>query len=229
MSECQNGQNHERSIVQRKPLCWYYSSDPDTLQHEIAWCRGFFSGKERDKSTSKFFGAGDRNVPILIVPHGAFCDSGPLVAAAFERYIPRDVDIIIFIGTEHESCSRNKIYCCNILQWATPLGILELDEDALKHIHSFLPIDNVPFLGEHSIENQLPFLQSMLMDQPNPWKMVALNVHGCVEKHDLLPIQHAATNLANAVRDIQRRTRKKVAVVATTDYTHAGPGYGEIP
>ena len=54
--------------------------------------------------------------------------------------------------------------------------------------------------------------------------MAALSVRATVKRSEL----HLITAAARAVADVIGRT-PRVAVVGTTDYTHAGPGYREVP
>ena len=159
------------------------------------------------------------------MPHGAFCDSGPLVADALRCQAAsfRDVGAaVVLIGTEHASASRHRVCCSDHARWRTPLGDVPVDGGLLARVRGFVPADASAFAEEHSIENQLPFLQSAFATRR--WSMLALSVHGSVDKSDLSHIAHIGEKLASVLKE-----RGNVAVVATTDYTHAGPFYGELP
>ena len=112
----------------REPLCNYYSSAPAQLCKEIEDCVRFYPEIQKvDQGTYidiahcivKMFSLtgdiytctinsfvsgledtpGGINVPIYLVPHGAFCDSGPLVAEAFKV---RNADIMAFVNTNSQ-------------------------------------------------------------------------------------------------------------------------------
>lgn len=223
----------------RFPLCHYYSSDPSELRREIEWCRTYYDTSNKvDRALFphnvdyKAATSQQQHNPILLVPHGALCDSGPLVADAFQNYLmlPKNSNVdntivVILIGTEHASRSRHKVYCSNFQCWVTPLGPVNVHPTMLESLLEFLPVDNSAFVDEHSIENQLPVLQSVLGE----FSMLAINIHGYIEQGDLDTIRFVATKLADTIRHGCAEKDTVVAVVATTDYTHAGPGYCELP
>ena len=70
---------------------------------------------------------------------------------------------IFLIGTEHASKTQNFISISTFSGWKTPLGNVMNNEDIckkiLQHGDGYIVADNTGFVNEHSIENQLPFLQ----------------------------------------------------------------------
>ena len=90
-------ENTSKSV--RNPLCRYYSANKAELEKEIGWCYQYF---KEDQNVTK-----PGSIPILLVPHGAYCDSGPLAAHAFKSCIKASSGTIILIGTEHASSSQN--------------------------------------------------------------------------------------------------------------------------
>lgn len=247
-------------MATRTPLCYYYNSDPEALLSEIEWCRHYYDGvittsgtshQQQDEEPTTTI---TRPPPILLVPHGAYCDSGPLVMDAFQRFLinpttttTKKIDTVILIGTEHASSSKSFMSVSDHKYWSTPLGNIQVDKDALDKVREFLPVDPLAFTNEHSIENQLPFLQHLLLDpqpqQPKPqaskkegsagesatasWKMLAISVHGNVKREDLSEIGDMGRKLSSVIKNLL--DTRSIAIVATTDYTHAGPFYGELP
>jgi hypothetical protein len=100
----------------------------------------------------------------LIVPHAGHKYSGPVAAYAFKLLQDRNFDRVIIIGPSHHfsfpgaSIGLQKGY-------QTPLGIVEVDQAfsqkllANESVLSWLPQVDAP---EHSLEIQLPFLQTVL-------------------------------------------------------------------
>ena len=70
---------------------------------------------------------------------------------------------IIFIGTEHASSTSSFISMSAFGAWKTPLGSILSDSDMCyliqKESKGYIEENNSSFATEHSIENQLPFLQ----------------------------------------------------------------------
>jgi AmmeMemoRadiSam system protein B len=70
---------------------------------------------------------------------------------------------IIFIGTEHASNTPDLISLSSFSGWKTPLGVVSNNPDMcdtiLRKAEGYVINNNVSFIKEHSIENQIPFLQ----------------------------------------------------------------------
>lgn len=66
---------------------------------------------------------------LLLLPDGANCDSGPLVADALKQtHLMSEgcyfFDTMLLIWTEHASSSKRKICCDDCSFWQTPFGLL---------------------------------------------------------------------------------------------------------
>lgn len=98
-----------------------------------------------------------------MVPHAGYLYSGPC-AAHFYAALERDIRCVILLGVNHRGIgARAALSPADF--WRTPLGEVALDQEIgelLKGQLSFLETDERPHLQEHSIEVQLPFLQSAL-------------------------------------------------------------------
>jgi len=102
----------------------------------------------------------------IIVPHAGYRYSGQVAAHAYKLLRARDFSRVILIGPSHripfEGVSVN-------LQegYRTPLGIVRVDVDMAKAILRAAPsihwYQNA-HAAEHSLEIQLPFLQTVLKD-----------------------------------------------------------------
>lgn len=224
---CGQDQQSDKNDSIRLPLCRYFSSDARVLVNEIDWCRRYSSTITSETSNTSRK-VSQTSVPILLVPHGAYCDSGPLQMSGFDHFLTSYIDTVIVIGTEHESSSTNVVNCSDHRKWRTPLGDVPVNELLLKSIMEFVSVDKNAFMDEHSVENQLPFLQTILRQ---PWTMVALSVHGNIQfQDDLDSLVLIGQKLANLVQTSHAgEDNHRVAVIGSTDYTHAGPFYGELP
>ena len=70
---------------------------------------------------------------------------------------------VVFIGTEHASETSSFISLSTFSGWKTPLGNVmnntDMCEAILRKGRGDVVANNVGFVKEHSIENQVPFLQ----------------------------------------------------------------------
>jgi AmmeMemoRadiSam system protein B len=101
----------------------------------------------------------------MIVPHAGYVYSGPIAGSAYARLAPgRDViRRVVLFGPAHRVAVRG-LALPAARSFATPLGIVPVDEDA-RAAAADLPdvvVSDAVHAQEHSLEVQLPFLQSVL-------------------------------------------------------------------
>jgi AmmeMemoRadiSam system protein B len=98
----------------------------------------------------------------ILVPHAGLAYSG-LVAAAGWRLVPDDATVVI-LGTNHTAAWLDGVAAWETGRWRTPLGEVAIDTELAAEICALGPpfgTDRAAHLGEHSIEVQLPLLQSV--------------------------------------------------------------------
>lgn len=98
-----------------------------------------------------------------MVPHAGFVYSGPCAAHLYSR-LEGDTDCVILLGVNHRGRgSRSAL--SEAESWETPLGKVRLEQELgefLRRRLDWLEKDEQSHRQEHSIEVQLPFLQSVL-------------------------------------------------------------------
>jgi AmmeMemoRadiSam system protein B len=104
-------------------------------------------------------------IKAIIVPHAGYIYSGPVAASAYARLAAvRDtIKRVILLGPVHRVPVRG-LALPAASAFATPLGEIEIDDPAVASI-SNLPqvvVSSAAHAQEHSLEVQLPFLQSVL-------------------------------------------------------------------
>ena len=105
------------------------------------------------------------NAKALIVPHAGYMYSGAIAASAYttlKSVAPR-IRRVILLGPTHR-VAVNGLAVPDTDAFVTPLGRVQLDVDAMRTV-SGLPqviVSNEAHEEEHSLEVQLPFLQSVL-------------------------------------------------------------------
>ncbi len=103
----------------------------------------------------------------LIVPHAGYIYSGPIAATAYATLdsIASHIRRVVLLGPTHRVAVRG-LALPDADAFATPLGIVQVDL-AAAHAIAHLPqvtISAQSHAQEHSLEVQLPFLQTVLPD-----------------------------------------------------------------
>lgn len=101
----------------------------------------------------------------LIVPHAGYVYSGPIAAAAYARLAAacEDIQRVVLLGPAHRVVLRG-LAVPAADSFATPLGEVEVDRAAVTRALDLPQVsesDRAHAL-EHSLEVQLPFLQTLL-------------------------------------------------------------------
>lgn len=106
------------------------------------------------------------NLIALISPHAGYRYSGQVAAYGYRQLEGRDIKRIILIGQSHHETFRGaSVYTSG--HFRTPLGTVQIDEvSAKKLLNESAEVKFYPraFAKEHSLEVQLPFLQSVLKE-----------------------------------------------------------------
>jgi len=109
---------------------------------------------------------GEGRLLALIAPHAGYIYSGGVAGHSYAKLKGKDIRKVILIGPTHYSAINGAaIYPGEGMR--TPLGTVKVDDSLARTIAS--EKDGVrllaePFEREHSLEVQLPFLQSTLKD-----------------------------------------------------------------
>ena len=141
--------------AKRKPAVagLFYPAQPAVLRREV---QALLAGAVR--------AAGPRP-RALIVPHAGYIYSGPAAAQAYARLQPwRDtIKKIVLLGPPHRVPVRG-IAASSADAFETPLGTVSLDRTAIDAIarNPCVTINDPAHAPEHSLEVQLPFLQTVL-------------------------------------------------------------------
>ena len=133
----------------------FYPADPDALRRSI-------SASFADAATMR---PGATAPKAVIVPHAGYVYSGAVAASAFRRIEPAraTIDRVVLIGPSHR-VYLDGLAVAEADAFETPLGAVPVDRE-LRRIVLGLPgvvADDEPHRHEHSLEVELPFLQTIL-------------------------------------------------------------------
>jgi AmmeMemoRadiSam system protein B len=103
----------------------------------------------------------------LIVPHAGYIYSGPVAASAYALLKPLASAIrrVVLLGPTHRVAVKG-LALPGADAFATPLGIVTIDQEAANQITALsqVTVSLQAHALEHSLEVQLPFLQTLLTD-----------------------------------------------------------------
>lgn len=163
----------------------------------------------------------DIDAPIVaaVAPHAGYMYSGPIAGYTFrsvqQAAAGTPPETVVILGLSH----RGGVPGLALMDGravATPLGETPLDTDAVERLCAGsrrIRTDYAPHDGEHSAENQVPFVQRVLPE--------AKLVLGLTGAHDAELVEAAADALAALAED------RRILVVASTDLLH-DPDYERV-
>lgn len=133
----------------------FYPDDPRQLQQQLE----YFMGAER---------AAPDHPKALIVPHAGYVYSGSVAASAYRTLAGMHGRItrVLLLGPAHR-VAFSGLAATGMTHFSTPLGLVRIDRNAVQ---SLLTLPQVRIIEEahreeHSLEVQLPFLQTLLGEE----------------------------------------------------------------
>lgn len=154
----------------------------------------------------------------IISPHAGYKFSGPCAAWAYKEIAEsRLADIYIILGLSHSGLPS----CTSLEDWETPFGAIKTDQNFQKSLmaNSGLKQDEEAHAQEHSIEVQLPFLQFVNKDYLQQLRIAPI----------IISEDRNHEEIAQAIAKTIEQTKKKVTIIASSDFTHYGINYGFFP
>jgi len=172
---------------------YFYPKDTPSLQKQIA---DFI----QPSKTKKALG--------VMCPHAGYIYSGKVAGEVYAQVkIPKKV---IILAPNHTGLGVPfSIYAKGA--WQTPLGKVEIDEELSSKIMAAFPYllnDHLAHVQEHSLEVQIPFLQSL---QPE-LKIVAITLAHVGLEHCL--------DLGEALAKVIEESSEEILIVASSDMNH---------
>lgn len=157
------------------------------------------------------------SLTALISPHAGFVYSGAVAGRAFARLRGHAVRRILLMGPSHYASFQGA--CLPQADaFRTPLGAVPLDRETIEQAgrQPGFRIDDGPFVREHCLEAEIPFLQRTL--EPG-WKLVPVLLGGGSTGHSIDQTADALAPLLDS----------ETLVVVSSDFTHYGPSFGYVP
>ena len=185
----------------RPPVCaddrWYPAS-PEALRREVS------DYIERAPALDL---PGD--VVGLVAPHAGYFFSGHVAGAGYRQVQGKGYDTVALVGPDHRGISFGALAFADFDAWHTPLGDVPVDRELVSALDKLLPLRHIGRDSEHSLEVQLPFLQTAVPD----FKLVPILMGD--------PSPSACRQLGLALADVLRD--RQALLVASTDLSHYYP------
>jgi len=148
----------------------------------------------------------------MIVPHAGYIYSGPVAAYAYSLLKQKSIETIFLLGPSHYTYF-NGFSLPYYNAFNTPLGEVPVDTELVNKIVStggnIFDFINAAHVKEHSLEVQLPFLQSVL---ENEFKIVPI----LMGEQSLVNILKGAEILSQVLKDYE----KHYLIVVSSDLSH---------
>jgi MEMO1 family protein len=150
-----------------------------------------------------------KSLRALVVPHAGLQYSGFVAASAY-RLAPNTRNVIV-LAFSHLGKVKG-LAAPAPEAYETPLGAIPVNHDVLSEL-GFPLLDGDP-IADHSLENQLPFIQ---------W---------VTPKATVTPVyvgSLGAEALESAAKRLAERVKQGDLILASSDFTHFGESYGYVP
>jgi AmmeMemoRadiSam system protein B len=178
----------------------WYPADPALLKKELV--------RDLDRARPP---ALEGELIGLVVPHAGYMYSGSVAAWSYKLLLKNRFDRVLILAPSHRvSFAGASIY--NLGGYRTPLGIVPLDRELIDELYkhdAIIHFNPQADSREHSLEIQLPFLQTALDTfSLTPVIMGSQHFHFCLK-------------LAEAIAQVC--TGKRVLIIASSDLSHYYP------
>ena len=175
----------------------FYPADPRELSAEI---NKFLEAASPGQFDGTLLG--------LVVPHAGYQFSAPTAAFGYKLARNKQYDLIVVIAPSHrEAFTGATIYPGHFYE--TPLGKIAVDHDLAAQFaafDSYIKLSEQGHHGEHAVEVQVPFIQTLFPDTP-----ILPMVVGA---YDWKMCKQIGESLANVLKD------KKALIIASSDLYH---------
>lgn len=194
----------------------FYPGTEKILRKQIEQCflekRGFGSIPTLKKQ--------GENIKGIVVPHAGFIYSGAIASHAYGRLAEAGFgETFIILGPNHTGMGSG-VSVMTEGSWKTPLGDVPVDESVAAALtKGIIDQDSTAHTYEHSIEVQLPFLQ--FIGYHKDFSFVPI----CMMMQDF----GTAQEVGNLLAKVLEQSQKKIVLIASSDFSHAGFNYQSRP
>lgn len=177
----------------------WYSSDGGQLREEV---QTYFA--DAPASSAGLMG--------LIAPHAGYFFSGHVAGAAFAGLTPSAFDTVILIGPDHRGAAPGDVSSPKADVWRTPLGDIAVDWAMMQALDAEIGLTFLSSEEEHSLEVELPFLQTAL----EQFRLIPL----MMGDQSPATCRRLGEALVKIVSLVLQEEGRKILFVASSDLSH---------
>ncbi len=195
----------------------WYDHDKDKLKKTIEWSFKHEKGPKKlpeDEGVTKQL----TNLLGIVSPHAGYSCSGPHASHGYLEISTHDeIESVIILGTNHTGMgSPTSLFPKG--EWETPFGNIQIDEDLQERFTGLVSklktnigfsIEPEAHFEEHSIDNQLPFLQYSINKE---FKILPI----VMGDHSL----KTCLAIADVISELRTLMGNNLLIVASSDFTH---------
>ena len=208
-----------------------YPADPKILREQLD---GFYRPPLGAGMPNGPLHGAAKKKPVLaaVAPHIDLRVGGPCYTFTYRALAEAEpADIYVILGTGHSGLLT--CFSCLPQDFATPLGVVKHDAEfiaALRRRHKHeLFAEPLPHRTEHTIEFQTVFLQHLFGGKRNFTIVPILCSYAYLMLTDgrFSREKKIIQDFAPALRATIAAEKRRVCVIASVDFSHVGPRYGE--
>ncbi len=144
--------NMNKNIREPAVAGQFYPAKADILQKEI---NGYLNKVKMVENSG---------IKALISPHAGYSFSGLVAASGYKNLVNQKINRVIILGNSHQHYFSG-VAIDDHDYWQTPLGKVNIDRELAKKLTEISPLikfNSTPHDLEHSLEVQVPFLQTVI-------------------------------------------------------------------
>lgn len=172
-----------------------------------------------------------RPVRALVAPHIDLRSGGPTYTHAYRALAEGPPpDLFVIMGTGHMGLPQ--MFSISPKDFETPLGVSPADGEFLEALKAQLaePLfgEDLSHRHEHTIEFQLVFLHHLF--RPAPPRILPILCsfsYADLEPDSTSPHRQWFARFVEAFKTVHRQTGRRICFVASVDFAHMGPRYGD--
>jgi hypothetical protein len=178
----------------------WYTDNPQALRREI---QSYLAQAQEPEIQAEVIG--------LIAPHAGYRYSGPIAGYAYRTVQGKQVDVVAVFSPFH-AYTGERLLTTRHSAYQTPLGLVSVEREMVNEFQMLIGKNDltayeIAFDSEHSLEIQLPFLQTALTGKFQLFPLM-------IRTHKMDEIEIIAQAAAEVLKD------KKILLVASTDLSH---------
>ncbi|MHA7648028.1 MEMO1 family protein [Nitrosopumilus sp. S4] len=180
----------------------FYPEEKDDLEKMIQSCmKSEFGPGTAEVKEERIYG--------VIVPHAGYVYSGPTACHSFKAISSLNPELAIVIGPNHYGIGSDAATMSDI-KWLTPLGLVPVDTELAKQLaekSKLIEIDSYSHSQDHSLEVQMPMLQSFLTSEFRILPII-------LRAQDLKTAEIVGDAVSSIAKD------RKSIIIGSSDFTH---------